>query len=538
MTMSRDASHQAVPRRRIFVGLIEVAGYYANLRDGFEANGHTVTFVTAGDHVFNYEVRSPRWIERVTAAWVRKEWEMEPWGAWEKAPGWARDAARWLLVTWLGLTHDWFIFSAARSFETNGHAMVRRLRRMGRKVVFICNGSESRARFVDGTGFAERDETPVLANRLARETRAVRDNLHELHQSATFLVDNPVSAHFHPGPFVNWYSVGIPTRIDGVGEAAPRTGDVIRVLHSPSYPRMKGSAEVRRVVNKLKEEGWKLEYIELTGVPNSEVLRQISECDMVIDQLFSDQPMAGFAREAALFGKPAIVAGYGFWEHASATVSEAEWAPTVTCRPQEFEATLRSFLERGRTEWERVGAQARAFVLRQWSARDCASRLGEALENGPRKEWWVDPMRMNYLWGCGQSAIQMREMIATLLATHGESALCLDDKPHLLRQYLELAKPVMDQAERITGDADKISLEEGSPSEAAAFDPVARNVRLQKRLKELEDAAQELVKFTPEEWSKLGLELSSVVNRLGMLRRRDEKIAKLTAKLEKLQSKR
>jgi hypothetical protein len=538
MTMSRDASPQAVRRRRIFIGLIEVAGYYANLREGFEGNGHSVTFVTAGDHVFNYEVRSPRWIERITAAWVRKEWEMEPWGVWERAPAWVRDAARWLLVTWLGLTHDWFIFSAARSFETNGHAMVRRLRRMGRKVVFICNGSESRARFVDGTGYAERDETPVLANRLARETRAVRDNLHELHQSATFIVDNPVSAHFHPGPFVNWYSVGIPTRIDGVGEAAPRTGDVIRVLHSPSYPRMKGSAEVRRVVNKLKEEGWKLEYIELTGVPNSEVLRQISECDMVIDQLFSDQPMAGFAREAALFGKPAIVAGYGFWVHASATVLAAEWAPTVTCRPQEFEATLRSFLERGRTEWERVGAQARAFVLRQWSARDCASRLGEALENGPRKEWWVDPLRMNYLWGCGQSAMQMREMIATLLATHGESALCLDDKPHLLRQYLELAKPVMDQAESITGDADKISLDESSPSEAAAFDPVARNVRLQQRLKELEDAAQELVKFTPEEWSKLGLELSSVVNRLGMLRRRDEKIAKLTAKLEKLQSKR
>src|SRR5262249_39683105 len=159
-----------------------------------------------------YGARAPTWIERVTGAWVRKEWEMEPWGFWEQIPSWVRDVVRWSLVTWLGLTHDWFIFSTARSFETDGHAMVRRLRRMGRKVVFICNGSESRARFVDGTGFAERDETPVVANRLARETRAVRDNLHEIHACATFVVDNPVSAHFHPGAFVNWYSIGIPTR--------------------------------------------------------------------------------------------------------------------------------------------------------------------------------------------------------------------------------------------------------------------------------------------------------------------------------------
>lgn len=535
--MSRDATPAAMRSRRVFIGLVEVAGYYASLKQGFETNGHSVTFVTANDHVFGYSDETRNWIERLTASWVRREWEMEPWGLWERLPAWVRGTARWLLVTWLGLTHDWFIFSAARSFETNGHATVRQLRRMGRKVVFICNGSESRARFVDGTGYAERDETPVVASRLARETRAIHDNLHEMHASATFVVDNPVSAHFHPGPFVNWYSIGIPTRTHGVGDPAPRTEKVIRLLHSPSYPRMKGSAEIRRVVEKLKAEGWPLDSIELTGVPNSEVLRHISECDIVLDQLFSDQPMAGFAREAALFGKPAIVAGYGFWEHASKTVSEAEWPPSLMCRPQELDATLHTFLQQGRPAWEALGAKARAFILRQWKAEDCAARLAEALNHAPRQEWWVDPMQMNYLWGCGQSAMQVREMVATLLLTHGESALCLDDKPHLLRTYLELARPLMEHADRISENDAALELDEQSATNAA-FDPVARNVRLQQRIKALEEATQQLMKLTPDQWSKLGLELSSAINRLGMIQRRDEKIAKLTAKVEKLKKKR
>lgn len=535
--MSYDAQPHGISRRRVFIGLIEVAGYYSSLKQGFETNGHRVTFVTASDHVFGYGARSKRLIERLTASWVRKEWEMEPWGLWEHFPSWVRKVARWLLVTWLGLTHDWFIFSAARSFETNSHTMVRQLRRMGRKVVFICNGSESRARYVDGTGFAERDETPVVASRLASETRSVRDNLHEMHESATFIVDNPVSAHFHPGPFVNWYSIGIPTRTQGVDDPLPRTEETIRLLHSPSYPRMKGSVEIRRVVAKLKSEGWLLDYIELTDVPNSEVLRHISDCDIVLDQLFSDQPMAGFAREAALYGKPAIVAGYGFWEHASSTVSEREWPPSLLCRPQEFEETLRSLLQQGRPAWEALGAKAHAFILRQWKAEDCVARLAEALEHGPRQEWWVEPLQMSYLWGCGQNAMQAREMVATLLLVYGESALCLDDKPHLLKQYLELVRPIMEKAADIPEHEVTLELNEQSTIDAA-FDSVARNVRLQQRIKVLEEAAQELVKITPEQWSKLGVELSSVINRLGMIQRRDEKIIKLTAKVEKLSKKR
>jgi hypothetical protein len=126
-------------------------------------------------------------------------------------------------------------------------------------------------------------------------------------------------------------------------------------------------------------------------------------------------------------------------------------------------------------------------------------------------------------------------MTASLILTHGESALCLEDKPHLVRQYAALARPILEKINAMT---------DPSIPDAAAAPPlagdhcehIARNLMLQQRIKALELQSQELVKLTPGEWAKLGTELSSVVNRLGMIRRRDEKIAKLEAKLKKMKS--
>ena len=58
---------------------------------------------------------------------------------------------------------------------------------------------------------------------------------------------------------------------------------------------------------KHNNEGLPLEYVEIVGQPNDIVLAEIARSAFVIDQLYSDTPMAGFAAEAARLGKPAIV---------------------------------------------------------------------------------------------------------------------------------------------------------------------------------------------------------------------------------------
>lgn len=43
---------------------------------------------------------------------------------------------------------------------------------------------------------------------------------------------------------------------------------------------------------------------------NATVLQELQQCDFVIDELYSDVPLAMLATEAAIFGKPVIVGGY------------------------------------------------------------------------------------------------------------------------------------------------------------------------------------------------------------------------------------
>ena len=54
-----------------------------------------------------------------------------------------------------------------------------------------------------------------------------------------------------------------------------------------------------------------IEFVEITNRPNSEVIAKLQQCDLVIDQLYSDSTMTGIAYEAAELAKPTIVSGYG-----------------------------------------------------------------------------------------------------------------------------------------------------------------------------------------------------------------------------------
>ena len=62
-----------------------------------------------------------------------------------------------------------------------------------------------------------------------------------------------------------------------------------------------------------------------------------------IDQVYCDTPMAGFATEAAWFGKPAVVGGYGF-DYLKTYVPEGMWPPSKTCHPDKIENAIESLI--------------------------------------------------------------------------------------------------------------------------------------------------------------------------------------------------
>ena len=54
-----------------------------------------------------------------------------------------------------------------------------------------------------------------------------------------------------------------------------------------------------------------VEYVELSGLSNSDVLTRLAEADLLIDQAYSDLPLSGVGMEAFVLGIPVLLSGYG-----------------------------------------------------------------------------------------------------------------------------------------------------------------------------------------------------------------------------------
>ena len=144
--------------------------------------------------------------------------------------------------------------------------------------------------------------------------------------------------------------------------------------------------------------GARIEYRELVGQPNHEVLRALRWCDFVVDEVYSDTPMARFATEAAYFGKAAVVGSY-----AAALYHVREdppLPPSLLCHPDEIEEAIMSLASDASLRGE-LGLRAQAFVTQQWSPADVAGRLLRLIDGAAPAEWVVQPRDLTYVHGWG-----------------------------------------------------------------------------------------------------------------------------------------
>lgn len=79
----------------------------------------------------------------------------------------------------------------------------------------------------------------------------------------------------------------------------------LKILHAPNHMAIKGSRFFMQAVEELKYEGYPIELVLLTGKSNLEILKTMSEVDVVADQLIIGW-YAMFSMEAMSMGKPVI----------------------------------------------------------------------------------------------------------------------------------------------------------------------------------------------------------------------------------------
>ena len=84
-----------------------------------------------------------------------------------------------------------------------------------------------------------------------------------------------------------------------------RKDNVFKIIHAPSNAACKGTRYIDQAIADLRKMALPIDYVKLEGVPHSQVLRELSTADLVIDQILIGAPGV-FTLEAWSMGKPVV----------------------------------------------------------------------------------------------------------------------------------------------------------------------------------------------------------------------------------------
>lgn len=409
---------------RVFLGLSDICGYYSQLEEGLRARGVPTTFVNAfPDRPYRRKTQPDAFGRLVE--WLGAKRNASSRGSLRRK-GWM--ALQAVVLPVYGATalarFDVFVFASGQSFLLGRDREVLRL--FGKRVISVCHGTDSRPPYMSGAFVAA--EGPVDVARIAEETRALKRFVRALEETSDVVIQHPLTGQLHERPFVNWFEIGIPSTPREVGPTRRRERDEVVILHAPTRPGPKGTREIERAIASLEAKGHRIRFEKIVGRPPSEVLAALADCDFVVDELYSDTPLAGFAAEAACFGKPAVVGSYGADELAVACKTEEPVCQL--CHPDDIEVAIEKMIVDEDLR-HRLGRAAHDLVRRKWSAEAVAQRFERLMDGSIPSDWWVEPNEVRHAHGWGLRETRVAEVLRSLVARFGAEALSLGEKPAL-----------------------------------------------------------------------------------------------------------
>ncbi|MFN4083083.1 MAG: hypothetical protein ACK4K9_05570 [Bacteroidia bacterium] len=298
-----------------------------------------------------------------------------------------------------------------------------------KKLIVCCfHGAEIRPPFLDGVNnlknnnFISSNEIKILINSKIKEIRKAE-------KYASVIVAAPTNCHYLTRPFINIFQIGLAvdaSRILSNEYFNQRKDDNLVFVHAPSSMMTKGTEIIREAINELKKT-YKIDYIELTGLNVKQVYEKIIIADLVIDQVYSDTPMAGLATEASALGVPTLVAGYELSNIISNFIPNFLCPPTLICKPYEIKDKL-EYLINNQNVLKQVGIKCEDFVKTKWCYLEVANRFTKLFTENIPNEWYLNPQRIEYVSGAGLSKLKRDKIVYDFINKYGEKALGLNDK--------------------------------------------------------------------------------------------------------------
>jgi glycosyltransferase involved in cell wall biosynthesis len=435
---------------RIFIGLRELSGYYHHLKKGFDALGIDSVFVNLSGHPYQYGTDDNPPAINIINKIAQKIGTMF-YRNWVTRVIWVvflQNIISLFLLPWALFRYDVFLFASNSTFFFFIDLPILKLFR--KKIIYVFHGSEARPVYLNGYVIKNSKLSSILIGIIAARIQKIMISVIDIF--ADHIINIPPQAYFHSRPFISWWMIGVPHDVKDVGivSSSLRKGSpkVVRILHAPSKPEPKGTARIRQVVQSLKQKGHSIVYVEITGRPNSEVLQELAKCDFIVDEIYSDTPMAVFATEAAFAGKPAVVGSY-YVNQLKDDLPVSYTPPSFFCHPDLLEAAMEKLIIDHKFR-EELGKKAREFVITHWSATKVAQHYIMLIDGNFPEEWLYDPRDIRYLRGCGLSEEKAKKIIAAFLKIGGKKSLCLSDKPALEEMFVQFASA--------SGDSRTISL--------------------------------------------------------------------------------
>lgn len=422
--------------KKIFIGIGDTSGFYGRLNKGFESLGITSYFAEIETNKHSYMLNE----KEDGIVFKCKNY----FGKVSKDKGFKRlldliayQFYKFRIFIYAICNFDVFIFTQCRCFWSLYELKL--LKILKKTTVMFCLGSATRIPYMDGTDvFGIYGSKVPSVSALRRVTRQRKKKIRVIEKYVTYFINLPAQAQLCNKPFLSLGEIGIPFYQKTVLKepCGRRTNGSfgICILHAASYLGCRGTKEFRQIIDRLKK-NYDIEYIELSGVSNDVVLQKIQECDFVLDELYSDTPMATFATEAAWYGKPAVVGGY-FAEQYRQYYGDDMCPPSLYVLPEKIEEAILLMIEDENFRLK-MGRKAQQFVKSKMSCDKVAQRVMEILDGKHDMDWRVDPHKIGYIYGYGMSKELIEEKLKEIYIMYGKEGWELSEYPELEKLIYE-----------------------------------------------------------------------------------------------------
>ena len=402
------------------MGLGNIAGYFSNLKNGFDQIGEQSYHLNVDHHVYtsretdsiNIYIRLLRYLygtrsneklgklQKISLALIYKI-SLIP------------------MFIWALLRFDIFIFGFNHSFFRLYDLPI--LKFFGKKIIFVYLGSDARPPYMNGKVIIYKN---VYIKDILRRTVNVKKKIDYVEKYSDYIINSPTIGQFHERDYINWFAIGMPTVL-----ASKRDEDLtidasvrVNILHAPSQPDIKGRSYFNELIEKYKKK-YNINYVFLTGVSNSVVIENIKKCDFVLDEIYSDSPMGGLGAEAAAYGKPTLVSGYyseKIYEHTPKSLIP----PSVYCQPEKLEEKFIKLCE-DKVYRVQKGIELRNFIEKNWSSKLVAKKYMLIINDQVPSEWFFDWESNDYIEGCGIDRVKIFEICKVIKNVYGKEKLFL-----------------------------------------------------------------------------------------------------------------